>query len=195
VEYQKIEILFYTISSPAKMSSPIDAWKAIAKFHEEQLLIAKNKLQEMEAPVNERVTMAEMKKRVIALETGSSYKVAWKTAVENGLLENVEQILHECYDSYLEDMDAEFVAKAKQRMGKLNSLKWQLFTLDVIEHLKNDESFFYRDDTYDFDCFDDTAGGCDEITWDAGMAVINNTPMPTASPAAALSLTHAILPL
>ena len=177
------------------MSSPIDAWKAIAKFHEEQLLIAKNKLQEMEAPVNERVTMAEMKKRVIALETGSSYKVAWKTAVENGLLENVEQILHECYDSYLEDMDAEFVAKAKQRMGKLNSLKWQLFTLDVIEHLKNDESFFYRDDTYDFDCFDDTAGGCDEITWDAGMAVINNTPMPTASPAAALSLTHAILPL
>jgi hypothetical protein len=185
------------------MSSPIDAWKAIAKFHEEQLLIAKNKLQEMEAPVNvqekkksvnERLTIAEMKKRVIALETGSSYKVAWKTAVENGLLENVQQILHECYDSYLEDMDAEFVAKAKQRMGKFKSLTRQLFTLDVIAHLKNDDSF-YREDTKDFDCFDDTAGGCDELTWDAGMAVINNTPMPTASPAAALSLTHAILPL
>ena len=185
------------------MSSPIDAWKAIAKFHEEQLLIAKNKIQEMETPVkvqekkkpvDERLKMDEMTKRVIALETGSSYKVAWKTAVENGLLENVEQILHECYDSYLEDMDAEFVAKAKQRMGKLNSLKWQLFTLDVIAHLKNDNSF-YSDDTNDFDCFDDTAGGCDEITWDAGIAVIKNTHMPTASPAAALSLTHAILPL
>lgn len=174
------------------MSSPIDAWKAIAKFHEEQLLIAKNKLQEMEAPVNERLTIAEMKKRVIALETGSSYKVAWKTAVENGLVENVQQILEECYDSYLENMGAEFVAKAKQRMGKLSSLKWQLFTLDVIAHLKTDGSF---DREKEFDCFDDTAGGCDEITWDAGIAVINNTPMPTASPAAALSLTHAILPL
>jgi len=185
------------------MSSPIDAWKAIAKFHEEQLLIAKNKLQEMEAPVNvqekkksvnERLTIAEMKKRVIALETRCSYKVGWKSAVENGLLENVQQILHECYISYLEDTDAQFVAKAKQRMGKFKSLTRQLFTLDVIAHLKNDDSF-YREDTKDFDCFDDTAGGCDELTWDAGMAVINNTPMPTASPAAALSLTHAILPL
>ena len=183
------------------MSSPIDAWKAIAKFHEEQLLIAKKKVQEMESvkvqekkPVEEYLTIAEMKERVIALETRAHYKPGWEIAVENGLLENVEQILHESYDSYLEDMDAEFIAKAKQRMGKLDSLKWQLFTLDVITHLKNDDSF-YSEDTKDFDCFDDTAGGCDEITWDAGMAVIKNTPMPTASPAAALSLTHATLPL
>jgi hypothetical protein len=169
------------------MTSPIDAWKAIAKFHEEQLIIAKKKVQEMEAPVEKRLTMAEMKERVLALETGSSYKLRWKAAVENGLLENVEQILHESYDSYLESG-----AKAKKRMGKLNSLKWQLFTLDVIAHLKNDGSF---DREEDFDCFDDTAGGCDEITWDAGIAVIENTPMPAAPPAAALSLTHAILPL
>jgi hypothetical protein len=183
------------------MTSPIDAWKAIAKFHEEQLVIAKKKVQEMESvkvqekkPVEEYLTMAEMNERVIALETRADYKLDWEIAVENGLVENVQQILDECYDSYLENMGAEFVAKAKQRMGKLNSLKWQLFTLDVIAHLKNDNSF-YSEDTKDFDCFDDTAGGCDEITWDAGIAVINNTPMSTASPAAALSLTHAILPL
>jgi len=178
------------------MSSPIDAWKAIAKFHEEQLLIAKNKLQEMEArvkvqevkkPVKELLAEDEINKRVIALETRSAYKSSWNRAVKNGLVENVQQILEECYDSYLES-----VANAKQRMGKLGSLKWQLFTLDVIAHLKKDGSF---DREKEFDCFDDTAGGCDEITWDAGMAVINNTPMPTASPAAALSLTHAILPL
>ena len=174
------------------MTTPIDAWKAIAKFHEEQLVIAKKKVQEMES-VEEYLTIAEMKKRVIALETRADYKLDWEIAVENGLLENVQEILYECYDNYLEDMGAEFVAKAKKRMGKLGSLKWQLFTLDVIAHLKNDDSF-YRDDTYDFDCFDDTAGGCDEITWNAGMAVIENTPMP-GSPAAAISLTHAILPL
>ena len=151
------------------MTSPIDAWKAIAKFHEEQLIIAKKKVQEMEAPVEKRLTMAEMKKRVLALETRADYKSSWERAVENGLLvENVQQILDECYDSYLESG-----AKAKQRMGKLNSLKWQLFTLDVITHLKNDGSF---DREEDFDCFYDTAGGCDEITWDAGIAVIENTP-------------------
>jgi len=166
------------------MTSPIDAWKAIAKFHEEQLVIAKNKVQEMEAPVkaevkkpvNEILTDAEMNKQVIALETLIAYKSSWEIAVENGLVENVQQILEECYDSYLEsdNMDAEFIAKAKKRMGKIGSLKWQLFILDVIAHLKHDGSF---DREEDFDCFDDTAGGCDEITWDAGMAVINNTTM------------------
>jgi hypothetical protein len=182
------------------MTSPIDAWKAIAKFHEEQLLIAKNKIEEMEAPakaeikkpVGGRFTMAEMNKQVIALETRSGYKLRWKSAVDNGLVGNVQQILEDCYDSYLENMDDDFIAKAKKRMGKLNSLKWQLFTLDVIAHLKHDGSF---DREGDFDCFDDTAGGCDEITWDAGIAVINNTTMTTAPPAAAISLTHAILPL
>ena len=166
------------------MTSPIDAWKAIAKFHEEQLVIAKNKIQEMEAPakaevkkpVNECLTDAEMNKQVIALETLIAYKSSWEVAVENGLVGNVQQILEECYDSFLEsdNMDADFIAKAKKRMGKLNSLKWQLFTLDVIAYLKHDGSF---DREGDFDCFDDTAGGCDEITWDAGMAVINNTTM------------------
>jgi hypothetical protein len=181
------------------MTSPIDAWKAIAKFHEEQLLIAKNKIQEIEAPakaeikkpVNECLTDAEMNKQVIALETLIAYRSSWKSAVDNGLVGNVQQILEDCYDSYLEDMDADFIAKAKKRMGKLNSLKWQLFVLDVIAHLKHDGSF---DREEGFDCFDDTAGGCDEITWDAGIVVINTT-MPTASPAAAISLTHAILPL
>ena len=175
------------------MTSPIDAWKAIAKFHEEQLLIAKNKLQEMEAPVKaevkkpvkELLTEAEINKRVIALETRSGYKSSWSRAIDRGLVGNVQDILEECYDSYLEsdNMAVDFTAKAKQRMGKLGSLKWQLFTLDVIAHLKKSGSF--DQDSKEFDYFDDTAGGCDEITWDAGMAVIENTHMPTASAASA----------
>jgi hypothetical protein len=185
------------------MTSPIDAWKAIAKFHEEQLLIAKNKIQEMEAPakaetkkpVNELLTDDEINKRVLALETRSDYAFGWSRAIDRGLVENVQDILEDCYDSYLEsdNMAVDFIAKAKQRMGKLGSAKWQLFTLDVIALLKKHGSF--DQDSNEFDCFDDTAGGCDEITWDAGIAVINNTTMPTAPPAAAISLTHAILPL
>ena len=171
------------------MTSPIDAWKAIAKFHEEQLLIAKNKLQEMEAPVKvqqvkkpvkELLTEAEINKRVIALETRSGYKSSWSSAIDRGLVGNVQDILEECYDSYLEsdNMAVDFTAKAKQRMGRLGSLKWQLFTLDVIAHLKKDGSFDQEDKEFDY--FDDTAGGCDEITWDAGMAVIENTTIATA---------------
>lgn len=170
------------------MTSPIDAWKAIAKFHEEQLLIAKNKIQEMEAPakaevkkpVNELLTEAEINKRVIALETRNGYKSSWRRAIDRGLVGNVQQILEESYDSYLENdnMAVDFTAKAKQRMGRLCSLKWQLFTLDVIAHLKKDGSFDQEDKEFDY--FDDTAGGCDEITWDAGMAVIENTTIATA---------------
>ena len=167
------------------MTSPIDAWKAIAKFHEEQLVIAKNKIQEMEVPakaevkkpVNEILTEDEMNDRVLALETRSDYAFGWGNAIDRGLVVNVQDILEECYDSYLENdnIDVDFTAKAKQRMGKLGSLKWQLFTLDVIAHLKKDGSFD-EEDSKEFDYFDDTAGGCDEITWNAGMAVIENTP-------------------
>ena len=166
------------------MTSPIDAWKAIVKFHEAQLAIAKSKVQEMEAPVEVLLTEAEMKKRVIALETRKAYKFTWKRAVDGGLVSNVKQILDESYHVYLDRkvMDAEFVAKAKERMGKLGSLKWQLFILDVIAHLKKDGSFC-NEDTKDFDDFEDTAGGCDEITWDAGSDIIEKTVMPAAAAA------------
>lgn len=163
------------------MTSPIDAWKAIAKFHEEQLAIAKTKVQEMEAPVEVLLTEAEMKKRVIALETRTAMKFSWKKAVENGLVSNVQHILNECYDSYRdrEEMGAEFVAKAKERMGKRGSLKWQLFALDVITQLKKNHSFC-NEDTKDFDDFEDTAGGCDEVTWNVGIDIIEETVMPAA---------------
>ena len=178
------------------MATPLDAWKAIAKFHEAQLAIAKSKMQELEAaaapPVDPLLTHSEMKKRVLAIETRKAYKPRWKKAVADGLLENVQGILYECYKTYLDrsEMGVEFIEAAKKKMGKKDSLQWQLFILEVIQHLWKKGSFLNEDGT--FDTYEDTAGGCDEITWDAGIELIEASytpsapvPVPVTVPAAA----------
>jgi hypothetical protein len=155
------------------MASPLDAWKALVKFHEAQLAMAKSKVQELEAvDSEEELTDSEMKKRVIAIETRKAYKPSWKKAVNDGLLLNVQGILHDCYKPYLirRDMGDEFVEAAKKKMGKKNSLQWQLFTMEVIQHLWKKGSFIREEGR--FNTYEDTADGCDEITWDAGIEVI-----------------------
>jgi hypothetical protein len=176
------------------MATPLDAWKAIAKFHEAQLDIAKSKMQELEAaaapPVDPLLTHSEMKKRVLAIETRKAYKRSWKKAVDDGLIDNVQGILYDCYKTYLDrsEMGVEFVEAAKKRMGKKDSLQWQLFILEVIQHLWKTGSFLDEDGS--FNTYEDTAGGCDEITWDAGIDIIEASyapsapvPAPTLAPA------------
>ena len=117
-----------------------------------------------------------MRSRVIAMENRLAYKYDWKRAVERGLVENVEGILEECAD-YLcndeDDLGAEFVAAAKLRFGKKNTLERQEFTLLVIQYLRSRGSF-HCEETHLFDDFEDTAGGCDEVTQDAAMYLIEN---------------------
>lgn len=155
------------------MTTPIDAWKAIMKFHEEQLVIAKAIVNKLEAPAEERLTDEEMEKRVIALEKRKKYKSSWKRAVEGGLLQNVENILDDCYDNYTSRLETGFTfsKKAKELLGKHGSMKWQLFVLDVIAKVKNDGAF-EQENTIEFNDFEDTAGGCDEIVYNAGFDII-----------------------
>jgi hypothetical protein len=136
--------------------SAIDEWKAIAEYHKKQLVIAEQRMEEH---------TLDFKQKVIALETRNAYKSKWKQAIEDGLIHNVQRILEDCYDALLneKEMGAEFVEKAKMRIGEINSIKWQIFTLDVIESLCKKGSFLEEDDS--FDTFDCTAGGCDEVTW------------------------------
>jgi len=89
----------------------------------------------------------------------------WKLVIDNSLVRNVEDILFDCYDSLLE------LPNSKKIMGVCMSRKWQLFVLDVICQLKK-QGCFEPDETGWVDNFEDTAGGCDEITWDAACLLI-----------------------
>jgi len=139
--------------------------KAQWTYHKDQSDIALKKIKELEP---------NLKSLVIALETRNAYKHDWKRVVEEGLINNVSNILKECYPYFLsnDEHDAEFIAKAKNMMGKIDSFKWKNFTLEVIKHLHKKGSFYCDGE---FDSFEDTAGGCDEITQDAAMDLIDNS--------------------
>ena len=160
------------------MSTPtIDELRLTVAFHREALAVAEKQLYDLECPPETRPTTKEvMKARAIAIENRTAYKRHWKMAIERGLVDNVQGILNDCAD-YLchdkEDLGAEIVTAAKARLGKEGSLVRQEFTLLLIKYLHRRGSF-HNEDTRDFDDFEDTAGGCDEITQDAAMYLIEN---------------------
>ena len=136
--------------------SALNEWKAIAEHHKTQLVIAEQKMQEQ---------TFEFKQKVIALETREPYKSKWKKVIENDLIHNVQRILEDCYDAFLNEneMGAEFVEKAKMKIGEIDSPAWQIFTLDVIEYLCQKRTYINEDGS--IDNFEDTSGGCDEVIW------------------------------
>ena len=160
------------------MSTPtIDELRLTVAFHREALAKAETQLRDLEEPPHTRpMPKSEVKKRAIAIENRTAFKLHWKMAIERGLVENVHGILNECAD-YLchdkEDLGADFVVVANARLGKANSLQRQEFTLLVIKYLHR-QGCFHNEYTRDFDDFEDTAGGCDEVTQDAAMYLIEN---------------------
>lgn len=159
------------------MSTPtIDELRLAVAFHRETLAKAEKQLYDLECPPETRPTTQDvMEKRAIAIENRKAFKLHWKKAIEQGLVENVQKILDDCADylCYDEENPPEFIAAAKERFGKADSLKRQEFTLLVIKYLHRRGSF-HNEDTRGFDTFEDTAGGCDEITQDAAMYLIEH---------------------
>ncbi len=165
----------------ATSTSSLNEWKAIAEYHRTQLALAEAKVKELSPPVEQLLTEEEMDNRVIAMETRPVYKASWKEAVGDGLVGNVQSILMECHHYLCNpetgdegEIDTDLGEKAVRVTGKRRSLQWQLFTLRVIEHLKKQGSF-HNEDSRDFDTFEDTAGGCDEVTQDAAFWVIEHS--------------------
>ena len=157
--------------------SALEEWKAIAEYHKKQLVIAEQKVQELSPVVEEepeKLSPSEMRKRVIALAAAKSaaYKRSWKKAVTDGLLENVQGILNEAYPSLKssDSNDGTPVTKVMEVIGKKDSLKRQEFELRVIERLYKNGSFNEEDGG--IDTFEDTAGGCDEITWNVACELV-----------------------
>lgn len=147
--------------------SAIKEWAAIVAYHREGLAKAETQLKKLQS-VEVLLTEAEIKARVLAIAPKDPL---WKKAVVRGLVNNVSNILDECYSSLLE-VDLPNRTKFLERIGTRKSLKWQLFKLDVIRRLKADGSFAPYTGEAEYDIFDDTAGGCDEVVGTVAMELL-----------------------
>jgi hypothetical protein len=91
----------------------------------------------------------------------------WKEFVSEkyGVVDNIVVILDDSYDPYIEAIEEEFAGKDPESIiGKFKSPEWRNFQLKVIAELISPSSMDNN--------FEDTAGGCDEVAWDAGLEVI-----------------------
>ena len=120
------------------------------------------------------LTEAEMETMALAFETRAHYKSNWKKAIKDDLVKNVTGILNECYDYFIDADSGLDPAAVKAQTGELGSRKWQLFVLKVIHYLKQEGSFNRDEKLWKFDTFEDTAGGCDEVTQDAAIYLIEH---------------------
>ena len=156
------------------MASTIEELRATVLDYKTKLAEAEKKLAEMELARPDRPFLdTEMEAMVIALETRKAYKWHWKKVIKDGLHKNVESILKECYDYFICDDSGLDLAAVKAQTGELGSRQWQLFVLKVIQYLRSQGSF-HNEKKWDFDTFEDTAGGCDEVTQDAAIYLIEH---------------------
>jgi hypothetical protein len=119
-----------------------------------------------EQKVKEKVQL-DLKEMVAELDPD----LKWKAFVlKTDVVDNIVNILEECYEPYLDFIleshaDAN-LEKAYSIIGKKHSKQWEEFQFCVIKKLLDPKDY---DEEYDFE---DTAGGCDEVAWDAGCEVI-----------------------
>ena len=152
----------------------IDEMRAIVLEYKEKLEEAQKNLAEMELARPDRPFLdTEMEAMVIALETRTAYKSNWKRAIKDGLHKNVTGILNECYDFFIDAESGLDLAAVKAETGEIGSRQWQLFVLKVIHYLRSQGSF-HNEKKWNFDTFENTAGGCDEITQDAAIYLIQH---------------------
>jgi hypothetical protein len=93
----------------------------------------------------------------------------WKKFVskEYGVVDNIVDILDDSYGPYVESIEEEFPEEDPESIiGKFKSAEWRKFQLKVIAKLINPSKMGN---------FEDTANGCDEIAWKAGLEVIKDS--------------------
>lgn len=116
------------------------------------------------------LTPNQLRQEVIkmAATKDKAFKAGWRKLVTNRhMVENVFGILEECYPSLRTKSSNPEGWNAARELGGRQTLKWQKFKLRVIEHLYEKGSFGSPDEEEGFQDFEDTAGGCDEVAWDA----------------------------
>jgi hypothetical protein len=119
------------------------------------------------------MTDAALREAVINMETRTAYKAGWKRFVnKGGVIPNVFGILEDCYSSLRSKDSNEEGFMAARALGGRDTLKWQEFKLRVIHYLHSKGSF--NNEQGGYDDYEDTAGGCDEVTWDAACYLLEN---------------------
>jgi len=134
--------------------------QAVAVILRKQLAEIEAKMAEL-APKPPQVSVFNLYDELLSI----SDTCQWKDFINNGVVDNISEILEECYDPFVEFIQTDLSGrKPVDIIGKLGSVKWQKFQLEVIKTLI-DPSDTDED-------FSDTASGCDETVWDAGLDVI-----------------------
>ena len=123
------------------------------------------------SPKENLLTESQIREEVIKMETRTAYKFTWKRAVNDGLAENVFGILEDSYSDLRLKGNNETSWKEARALGGRHTLKWQQFKIRVIHYLHSNNAF---NNNGQVDLFEDTAGGCDEITWDAAIYLLEN---------------------
>ena len=156
----------------------LSALRGAIMYQQLQLEALEKQLFDLENPMESRpMTEYDLVEKIIDLAKDESpnYKKLWKEAVvKHDLFSNVQTLLADCWNALHDSDCAEDAAEpAKERLGdKIGCLKWQLFCIDVMKYLRVSGCFVDEDGS--FDTFEDTAGGCDETTWEAALYVIQN---------------------
>jgi len=118
--------------------------------------------------------VSNINERVMKLADNASVKFqkAWEVAIDNDIVNNINDLLQECHDSFVDEYGKNVVNVIGEH-GEYNTLKWDNFVFSVIESLFKKGSFIVEDGY--IDTFEDTAGGCDEVIWDEGCTIIENS--------------------
>jgi hypothetical protein len=110
-------------------------------------------------PIN--IPTIDIKAEVLTMSDNKEWK---EFIIKRRVIENITSILNMCYHSYLEFIQEDFPTKNPiDLIGRFGSNKWLNFQLLTIKKLLVDNPD---------DDFLDTAGGCDEVAWDAGLDII-----------------------
>jgi hypothetical protein len=112
------------------------------------------------------ISIADMRARVAEMDPDPK----WKAFVLQpyGVVDNIVGLLDDSHEFFLEAVteDAEDMVLARKQalsiLGKTRTKLWFEFQLSVIKKLLDPKDY---DEEYNFE---DTAGGCDEVAWDAG---------------------------
>lgn len=150
----------------------LESKKAIAEFLRNQLAQIEGEIQKMETvkpPSNDedqQLTIEDMRNAVAKRSKSTKWTNFVKTSY--GVVDNIITILDDCYRPYKDYIKTTYPDKKYVSIIGPNphSKTWQMFQLKVIEELLDPNDF---DTDYDYE---DTAGGCDEVAWDAGLEVI-----------------------
>ena len=143
----------------------------------------------MTAVQQRRADTIDMKLAVSKFEKRKKYQVIWNDAINDGLIDNVADIVEHVYQNLIKDnryFDQYFENKYfKKQMGQYsigeyylkNNNNWErkdkqrgIFVLKVIKYLKQNDYFSYgKEEKFDgeINLYDDPGSGCDIATEEA----------------------------